>query len=340
MERKAQTERYGIANSGLYRLRNRRALARLLQTDVRKLKSILSNKEAFYFRKEELVAEKLRSIQCPIGLLRRIHERLKALLNRLTLPDYLHAPRHKTSYITNAIAHADGPAVAKLDIKQFYPSVTSEHVFQFFKHRLQIVDDVAGLLTQIVTIDEHLPFGSPASPILAFHAHRDLFDAVDALCEAKKLKCSLYVDDLTISGPHIPKSLIFDIRSAIQSRGLKAHKIKRSSLKRKAVITGIQLSKKGLAPSNKMHLRMKSSLQELDLMPDGEERLKIVQRLLGQAQQMIAIYAEGKPVRRRRISQKAWLIEEQRRLQRLIDKSPAKSGNGVQLDAQDHSTPF
>ena len=209
---KRATERNPTERSGFFRLNTQRALARLLNRDLKRIKKIVSEKGKYYWFKEEEINGKTRRIQCPIGIMRVLHDRLKILFNRIDRPNFLHAPRHGSSYITNASVHAESDIIVTMDIQQFYPSTTSEHVFQYFVHRLGMRSDVAGLLTKLCTVDEKLAFGSPLSPILCFQVHRHMFTNIEQICYDNGLLITLYVDDIAISGDEVPEKLVFEIK--------------------------------------------------------------------------------------------------------------------------------
>jgi hypothetical protein len=125
----------------------------------------VKDREKLYWRNKEEIGGKIREIACPIGSMRRVHDQLKHLLNRIEQPDYLYSPRRGRSAWQNAAAHLSSKVVVTLDIQQFYPSTSEEHVFEFFYHIMGMTEDVAGLITKLTTIDGHLPFGSPLSPV-------------------------------------------------------------------------------------------------------------------------------------------------------------------------------
>ena len=61
-----------------------------------------------------------------------------------------------------------------IDIHSFYPSTDSIKVLQFYKHSLEIPNDIANILTNLTTFDAHLPTGAPTSVILAYFAYAKL----------------------------------------------------------------------------------------------------------------------------------------------------------------------
>ena len=316
---KKKTELYPIDRSGLWKIGTQRAVADLLHHKLPDLKRIVRNREHFYWFSEESIGGKARHIQCPVKALRIIHERLKELLNRVSCPPYLHAPRHNHSYITNATAHVGAPVLLKLDIRQFYPSTTDEHVFKFFHHRLGIIDDVAGFLTKLCTVRRRLPFGSPLSPILCFHVHRDAFDRISALCDSHALRMTLYVDDITVSGQLIPGAVIYEIKKIIHSAGLRYHEVKRVLDFNFPVVTGIQIRGDSVRPANKSHLSMRDKLKELDSTTDPAARIINLDSLLGLNQHMILSYSTDDPARKRLNGMRTWLRQERKKAVEALD---------------------
>src|SRR5258705_185981 len=82
-------------------------------------------------------------------------------------PEFLHSAIKGRSYVTNASEHGPNAPTIKVDIRRFYPSIRAAAVFHFFRDHMQCAEDVAGILTKLLTVDGHLPTGSSASPILS-----------------------------------------------------------------------------------------------------------------------------------------------------------------------------
>ena len=174
-----------------------RDLAELVGFTLKRLRKLAADRESCYWTRELQINGKMRKITCPFGAMRRLHERLKHLFNRIQQPSYLYSPRHGVSAPMNAAAHIGAKEVVKLDVRQFYPSTTDEHVFRFFFHELGMRADVAGLLTKLATFRGRVPFGSPLSPVLCALVHRDIFDDIHACGTAANSTFTLWVDDLT-----------------------------------------------------------------------------------------------------------------------------------------------
>lgn len=248
MKRREQQkyERYLFSDSPWTQDLTQRDLAELIRWKKHQLEALVRDKERYTKRKTELIGSKLRDLAVPTGKLRTVHERLKFHLNKIKQPPYLFSPRKGRSQRDNAEHHVDQVQVLSLDIKQFYPSTSDEHIFRWAYHVAGLRSDVAGLLVKVVAIDGKMPFGSPVSPVLTTHVHRPMFDEIYELCRSQGLKMSLWVDDLTISGQFIRGELVEAIRAIIRKQGFKTHKIKfrsngRAKGARPVVVTGVPM---------------------------------------------------------------------------------------------------
>jgi len=98
--------------------------------------------------------------------------------------------------------------------------------------------DLAGLLTSLSTYKEHLPTGSPLSPILAYYCYSDMWEKISSLCASRRYELSIYVDDITISSSTIVRAFdIWQVKEIIASYGLNYHK-ERDFKDKPAVVTG------------------------------------------------------------------------------------------------------
>lgn len=327
MQNSRRIEAYPLERSRLYKLPTHRALAELLNCELPKLKRTVGSRQEHYWRKTEVINGKERNIVCPFGHMRKLHERLALLLNRIEQPDWLSSPRHRMTTVKSATKHLGGRRYVSLDVQKFYPSTTSEHIFRLFHYTFLMPEDVAGTLTHLVTIDGRVPFGSPLSPILCSIAHRDLFDEIDRHCRAAGAVLTVWVDDITVSAEQVSSLLLLKIKAAIKRKGLAYHKVRRRSAHKGMVMTGVHVSRRGRSPSNKSHSKMRDTLTELDATEDPNERLAIVRSLLGQNAYIAHVYSEGDPRRRRLMRQRQWLHNEMGRLERNLARCQSERAN-------------
>jgi RNA-directed DNA polymerase len=273
-------ERYAFDKSPWVQDLTQRDLADLLGTTKDRLERLIAEKGRWVHRRTEEIGGKQRNLAVPVGKLRGVHERLKFHLNKIKQPDYLFSPRKGRAQRDNAAHHLCQSQFLTLDIRQFYPSTSSEHIFRWAHHVAGLKADVAGLFTHLVSVDGKMPFGSPVSPVLTTHVHRQMFDAIYELCERNGLQMSLWVDDLTISGSFVRGELIEQIRAIIRRSGFQTHKIRFRSAGRPIVVTGVPIEKKVILAPQNLHKRIKAGYALLrGELPDNERRNAIDQLL-------------------------------------------------------------
>jgi RNA-directed DNA polymerase len=244
------------------------------------LEALIRDKDKWTRRKPVLISGKQRALAVPYGKLRTLHERLKFHLNKIKQPDYVFCPRKGRSQRDNAEHHVGQNQFLKIDIRQFYPSTTNEHIFRWAHHTCGLRPDVAGLFVHLVTVDGKMPFGSPLSPILTAHVHRLMFDSIYAACQRRPLQMSLWVDDLTISGCAVPGDLIEEIREIIRRNGLQSHKICFRSGGRPVTITGVPVEGERVGAPLSLHKKIEDAYAELRLPQTDAERSYTIERLL------------------------------------------------------------
>ena len=268
--RRSKIERYELHRSPLAQKPTQKALAELLGLKRDKLRALATYKEAYIVRRTELIGHKVRDLAYPKGELRTVHEKLKFHLNKVKQPDYLISPRTGMSQRENARIHLGQRQYFSFDLKQFYPSTTRTHVFNWLKRRLNMLDDVAGLAAQLVTVDDIVSFGSPLTPVLCSLVHRQMFDAIASQCAKRGLRISLWVDDVVISGNFVPGVLVSEIRQIVRSNGLRTHKLEYRTGNRPVTITGLLVHRGRVDAPLSLHRRIQAGYLEVRRAPDGD----------------------------------------------------------------------
>lgn len=225
-----------------------------------------------------------RIVDNPRDQLKRVQRRLAILLGRIVPPDVLFCPVKGRSYVGNAARHRNGRIVHSLDIKKYFPSTTRRRVYWFFNSILCCPPDVATILARIACCDDHLATGSPLSPILAYYAHIDVWEEVTRLAQMHDCKLSIYIDDVTVSGRHVPTALLWEIKQAIHGSGLRYHKEKRA-VDRPCEVTGVVLSAGRLFVPNRQHQKLRNAKRQKDRKPDPKI-IGTVAGLVGQFHQI------------------------------------------------------
>lgn len=245
---------YELRDSPFFRLKTRKKLAQTLNVSDAALTALTARTD-LYLRKWKHKREKnkwldalppseqahlYRQIDIPDHGLKAVQSRIANLLGRITPPDWLFSPVKGRSYVDNAARHKGAVAFWLLDIADYFPSCSANNVAHFFRQRMECSPDVTAILVHIATWQQCLPQGSPCSPILAYLSNLSLWEAIEKSVHAAGLRHSIYADDITISGPVIPKRVIWDIKQAIHKHGLRIKAEKELSLiHRPADITGV-----------------------------------------------------------------------------------------------------
>lgn len=165
----------------------------------------------------EIPKQRLRSIQTHI---------LRKLLDLVPPHSAAHGFRRAHSCVTHASLHAGKRVVVRMDLKNFFTSISYARIHAMFG-KLGYSSSVAAALARLCTHrtplgvfsereitktipwqerhalrTPHLPQGSPSSPALAnLCAHR-LDIRLDALANSLNARYSRYADDLTFSGEY------------------------------------------------------------------------------------------------------------------------------------------
>lgn len=168
------------------------------------------------------------------------------------------------SIATNATVHATARLVVKLDIKGFYPTVTTRRVKGLLR-RAGLGEQVATLLALLVTespreevvthgrthyvatAPRSLPQGAPTSPSITNALCLRMDCRLSGLARALGCRYTRYADDLTFSwhgeakGPTKIGGLLRGVRKVVQSEGFELH-TKKTRVMRKGArqkVTGL-----------------------------------------------------------------------------------------------------
>jgi hypothetical protein len=170
---------------------------------------------------------KFRRIRAPDLALKDIQRRIKNnILSQVPLGEGVHGGVRGHSPSSNATPHLGQRCVVKLDVKDFFPSVSHTTVYRMFKHELGFGRDVSSLLTRLTTIDGQLPQGAPTSTVIAnLVLARAVDKPVRAAAEVLSVRYSRFVDDITLSGAN-PRPLINLVGKALSRRRLPMYREK------------------------------------------------------------------------------------------------------------------
>jgi hypothetical protein len=227
----------------LYRISNKSTLASLLGVQR---KDLIVMSDAPIYRTFDLDQNgKIRGIEDPNPRLKLLQARLNRLLTRIESPSFLNSGKKGLSFVDNAKAHQDGRYLIKVDIKSFYRSANREYIFRSFKNTFQMSDDLAWLITNLVTHNDFLPTGAPTSQQVAYWAYAATFNRLSLMADRVGADMSLYVDDLTFSSASpINRNIVKSIQEilAFVDLRLKEEKTQSYGGKEFKLVTGCAIS--------------------------------------------------------------------------------------------------
>jgi retron-type reverse transcriptase len=247
---------YPLNQSPLYLLSRERKLAELLRISPGQLRKLLKQGIEYTEWDIEKPNGKLRHIENPARPLKLAQAKIARLLGKIEPPEYLYCPVKGRSYVDNAARHRENRIVRCIDIKEYFPNSTEKRVLWFFKSIMKCEPDIAARLARLACFNGHLPTGSPLSPILAFYAHFDVWQEVALICKNHGLTLSIYIDDVTVSGMHVPNEVMWKIKTSIAKAQLIYHKEKHY-IDQPAEVTGVILYSDGrLAIPHRQHKKL------------------------------------------------------------------------------------
>lgn len=298
MPSSGQRKRYPLHQSPLYRLRGKGRFEAVLGVNWDSVPELLGSEGYRVFQNQ-----KQRDIQAPIRWMAAVHRTIGDLLARVELPDYVYSQKGR-SYADNARQHLGRHPVVKADIHRFYPSITRTMVFRTFVHDFQCAADVADRLADICCYrQEHLPTGSSLSGRLAFFAARPLFDDIHKLAQSHGCTLTVYVDDITVSGPKANRRLLAEVHRLIVRHGLrfKAAKSKTFAPESPKTVTGTVIADCDLRLPNERHRRLHEVRKALRAAA-GDQRTVLQRQVKGREQEAAQVLGDGAASARKRKS--------------------------------------
>ncbi len=140
-------------------------------------------------RRVDEPVEKLKTVQRWI---------LHRILEKLPVHRCVHGFRPRRSILTNARNHLGRQVVVRLDLQDFFPSLTVRQVRRVFL-KAGYPYTVAGLLANLCSREGVLPIGAPTSPALANQICKKLDNRLWLLGRKAGFHYSRYADDLVFS---------------------------------------------------------------------------------------------------------------------------------------------
>ena len=181
------------------------------------------------------------------------------ILEKVKISFVAHGFRRKRSILTNVKLHLAAPNILKIDLKDFFPSISLNSVISIFKD-LGYPNNVSYCLAKLCTSDNCLPQGAATSPYISNIAIRKLDWRLYYLCKKCGTIYTRYADDMTFSGKYIGSGFISIVNKIIEEEVFKINIEKTRLFKRKGkrIVTGISVNNS----DPKIPLKMKRNLRQ------------------------------------------------------------------------------
>ena len=172
-----------------------------------------------------------RKLCCVQNPLKLIQKKLKQnILDHIKYPNFIHGGVLGRSAESCARTHCNKSVLIKLDIKNFFPSTTSDRIFDLWRYDFHFSEEVSKILTRLTTYKGKLPLGSSTSShlanlvLLAGGNESDLYEEL----KVGGYEYTRYVDDITINSkknisPENKKIIIQKTIQFLRSKGYQAN---------------------------------------------------------------------------------------------------------------------
>jgi RNA-directed DNA polymerase len=205
------------------------------------------------------------------------------ILYKLNVSSSCKGFERRSSIKDNAEPHRFSNAILSIDLKDFFPTVERDKLYNIFKS-IGYNTQISTILTNLCSFNGSLPQGSPCSPRLANLVTWTLDIRIQGYVGKRGINYTRYADDLTFSGLN-PQKLIFiypTIRKIIEDEGFKINtdKTRMSGTARAKIVTGLILSDSGFGIGRKKANELRSKINHLTL-PSEQTNTKLLNEVRG-----------------------------------------------------------
>lgn len=210
---------------------------------------------------------KYRNIDNPVKQLKDLQSRiLKRILSHVDLPDYMFGAVAGKTLVAHGEQHVknQGATVVRMDISSYYPNVTCSHVYFVWNVILNCPPPIARLLTELTTVDWHLPQGAPTSPAIANILLAAIYAPVCLASEKHGLEITTFVDDLIFSGT-AAREVMNTVRETLASNGFRIAPEKRDifGTHDEKTITGMRLGRSHVRVPHRKMSELRAAIHRL-----------------------------------------------------------------------------
>lgn len=184
------------------------------------------------------------------------NEKLK-YIQKIILKEYLQEYKisncatayHKgATLVSNATPHHKKKYILKLDIKDFFKSITFSRVYKMFSNHFPV--KYAKLFAELCCFNDKLVQGAPTSPCISNIIMFDFDNEIEEYCLNNNISYTRYCDDITLSSNSNLNAAYYKIKKELQKNGFELNSRKTHFVKHthQQNVTGIVVNEKIQVP--------------------------------------------------------------------------------------------
>ncbi len=170
---------------------------------------------------------KYRTLKIPDEELKDVQKKiLRQILLYYDVSEYATAYERGSTLYKNAVVHKGKKYLLKMDISDFFDSITSDMVHDKVFNTKYFPKHIGSLLTQLCCNEGCLPQGAPSSPKLSNIVMADFDGAIGRWCSKKGVSYTRYCDDLTFSSDEPLYNVYVRVKSMLEEMGFEVNENK------------------------------------------------------------------------------------------------------------------
>lgn len=254
-----------------------------------------------------------RRLYVPDPLLMQVQKNiLHHILDGFSVSEAASAYQKNVSAAQAAALHRGKKLVLKLDIRDFFGSITFPLVLGRGFPAAYFPQEVRTLLTSLCCFHQHLPQGAPTSPSLSNLVMKPFDAHMLAWCGERGISYTRYCDDMTFSGDFKPASVIGKTTGFLETMGMELNREKTviSSQAERQTVTGITVNQVCQLPRDtrrKLRQEVHRVLRYGTGETDPVQSVRCLERLLGRVSYLLQVRPDD-----------AWFQERRKELRKLL----------------------
>ncbi len=175
---------------------------------------------------------------------------LKKILSAMEVSPYATAYLRGKSLKDNAAPHTNHKHLLKMDITDFFGSITYLQVISSAFPSKRYPVQVGAMLTSLCCLNNRLPQGAPTSPMLSNIVMKNFDDSIGSWCKERGISYTRYCDDLTFSADYPLYVVYAKVKQMLFCRGFEVNEAKTKFISNAScqLVTGLTVNEKVSVP--------------------------------------------------------------------------------------------